>query len=459
MSEEMKQEQASESRELGTKPVAGLFVKYSFLTLVGMLAQAIMVILEGIIIGRGLGETGLACVGLIMPLEYFMLALGGFFAIGVSTLAAMKLGDGDEQGARRVYGQGLWFSFIAIVAIAVVIFIFAGPIAGLLGATPDLFDSIVLFIRVFMFGYPFCIIGHIAVYMARVDEKPSIATWAMTLSAILALVWLYASVFILKLGIAGCAGYYASSIGIWGFFILYFFFSRNTIFKVQMSDLHFDKEIIANIVKIGFPYLLVQASSTVFTIVLNNFLGKFGGELDIAAFAVINGYVVYILMMITQSTTGGLQPIASYNFGAKLYDRVRDLIKVGIGGNLIAVYVLAIIFWLAATPVCTLFIGAGSELIPIAAKYTRVVISCTALGLTANLMSGYFQAVERVIESTVLGICRYIIFGIPAIFIMANMLGITGVWFSQPVSDILSFALSLVLAAMEIKRLKNMKAA
>lgn len=225
MNGEKKQEQNSESRELGTKPIAGLFVKYSFLTLVGMLAQAIMVIFEGIIIGRGLGEMGLACVGLIMPLEYFMLALGGFFAIGVSTLAAMKLGDGDEEGARKVYGQGLWFSFIAIMVISIVIFIFAGSVAGLLGATPDLFDSIVLFIRIFMVGYPFCIIGHIAVYMARVDEKPSIAAWAMTLSAVLALVWLYASVFIFKLGIAGCAGYYASSIGIWGFFILYFFFT------------------------------------------------------------------------------------------------------------------------------------------------------------------------------------------------------------------------------------------
>lgn len=458
MSEEKKEVQVTEDRELGTKSIPGLFAKYSFLTFVGMLAQGIMVIFEGIIIGRGLGEMGLACVGLIMPLEYLMLALGGFFAIGVSTLAAMKLGDGDEAGARKVYGQGLWFSFIAIVVIAVVIFIFAGSVANLLGATPDLHASIVSFIRIFMVGYPFCIIGHIAVYMARVDEKPSIATWAMTISAIAALAWLYASVFIFKLGIAGCAGYYASSIGIWGLFILYFFFSKNTIFKVGMADLKFDGEIIGNIVKIGFPYLLVQASSTVFTIVLNNFLGKFGGELDIAAFAVINGYIVYILMMITQSTTGGLQPIASYNFGAKMYDRVMNLIKVGIGGNVLAVYVLAIIFWLAATPVCTLFIGAGSELIPIAAKYTRVVISFTALGLTANLMSGYFQAVERVVESTVLGICRYIIFGIPAIFIMANMLGITGVWFSQPVSDILSFILSLVLAGMEMKRLKKMRA-
>lgn len=456
MSEEKMEVQSSEERELGTKPVAGLFVKYSVLTLIGMLAQGIMVICEGIIIGRGLGENGMACVGLIMPLEYLMLALGGFFAIGVSTLAAMKLGDGDEAGARKVYGQGLWFSTIAIIIIAVVIFIFAGPVASLLGATPDLHSSIVMFIRIFMVGYPFCIIGHVVVYMARVDEKPSIATWAMTLSAILALIWLYASVFIFKFGIAGCAGYYASSIGIWGLFLLYFIFSKKTIFKAHMADLKFDKDIIADIVKIGFPYLLVQASTSVFTIVLNNFLGKFGGELDIAAFAVINGYIVYILMMITQSTTGGLQPIASYNYGAKMYDRVISLIKVGIGGNVLAVYVLGIIFMIFATPVCTLFIGAGSELIPLAAKYTRVIVSCTALGLTANLMSGYFQAVERVVESTVLGICRYIIFGIPAIFIMANVLGITGVWFSQPVSDCLSFALSLILAGMELKRLKKM---
>lgn len=459
MSEEKMEVQSSEERELGTKPIAGLFVKYSVLTLIGMLAQGIMVICEGIIIGRGLGENGMACVGLIMPLEYLMLALGGFFAIGVSTLAAMKLGDGDEAGARKVYGQGLWFSAIAIILIAVVIFILASPVANLLGATPDLHSSIVLFIRIFMVGYPFCIIGHVVVYMARVDEKPSIATWAMSLSAVLALIWLYASVFIFKFGIAGCAGYYASSIGIWGIFLLYFIYSKKTIFKAHVSDLKFDKSIIADIVKIGFPYLLVQASTSVFTIVLNNFLGKFGGELDIAAFAVINGYIVYILMMITQSTTGGLQPIASYNYGAKMYDRVMSLIKVGIGGNILAVYVLGIIFMIFATPVCTLFIGAGSELIPLAAKYTRVIVSCTALGLTANLMSGYFQSVERVIESTILGICRYIIFGIPAIFIMANVLGITGVWFSQPVSDCLSFVLSLVLAGMELKRLKKMKAA
>ncbi|MGM0216412.1 MATE family efflux transporter [Enterococcus sp. AZ109] len=445
-----------EDRELGTKKILPLFAKYSILTLIGMLAQAIMVILEGLVIGRGLGEAGLASVGIIMPLEYLMLALGGFFAIGISTICAMRLGDGDEEGARKAYGQGLWFSLISSVVIAVVIFLFAGNVATLLGATPELHGDIVLFIRLFMFGYPFCIVGHVVVYIARVDEKPSIATWAMTISAICAIIWLYISVFILKLGIAGAAVYYASSIGIWGLFLVYFVVSPKTIFKFHLSDLKFDTKLLVDISKIGFPFMLVQASSTIFTIVLNNFLGSYGGELDIAAFAVINSYIIYILMLITQAATGGQQPIASYNYGAKKLKRVIELIKVSFAANVIGIYLLAAIAFLFSEQLVSFFVGSGSELIPLAGKYTKVVVSFAALGLSANLMSAYFQAVERIPESTILGICRYIVFGVPAIFIMANVLGVTGVWYSQPVSDILTFALTLFLTYREINRLKKM---
>ena len=92
------QQEQQEGRELGTKPILPLFTKYSFLTFVGMIAQCIMVLCEGIIIGNGLGTEGLACVELIMPMEYLMLALGGFFAIGISTIAGIRLGNGDPKG-------------------------------------------------------------------------------------------------------------------------------------------------------------------------------------------------------------------------------------------------------------------------------------------------------------------------------------------------------------------------
>ena len=99
-----------EDRELATKPVHGLFVKYSLITLIGMAAQAVMVILEGVIIGNGLGSFGLAVVGIIMPLELLNLALGGSLGMGVATVAGNRLGAGDMAGARKAFGQGFWLS-------------------------------------------------------------------------------------------------------------------------------------------------------------------------------------------------------------------------------------------------------------------------------------------------------------------------------------------------------------
>ena len=305
-------------------------------------------------------------------------------------------------------------------------------------------------------GYPFCVIGHIVVYMARVDEKPAIATWAMTSSAVIALAWLYVSTYILKLGIPGGAVYYSISIGIWGLFILYFIFSKNTLLKIRKEDLHFDKNLIMEIMKIGFPFLLVQASSTVFGIVINNFLGAYGTPMDLAAYAVINGYVIYILMMITQAVTGGMQPIASFNLGEKMYGRIRQLIKVSMIGNVLVVGVFTLAFYMGAHVVCDVFCG-DAALVEVAVPALRMAIICSALGLCANVMSCYFQYVERVVPSTFLGICRYILFCIPIMLVLTRTFGVNGVWYSLPVADILAFAAAAVMAVYEMKRLRNME--
>ncbi|WP_204122286.1 MATE family efflux transporter [Levilactobacillus sp. 244-2] len=150
-----------------------------------------------------------------------------------------------------------------------------------------------------------------------------------------------------------------------------------------------------------------------------------------------------------------LPPIASYNYGANLFGRVIKLIKVSLIANIVGIYILAGLCFVFSNQIVAFFVGSGSSLVGMAGGYSKIVVSCAALGLTANLMSGYFQAVERILESTILGVCRYLIFGIPAIFIMAHWLGVTGVWFSQPVSDVLAFLLTMWLTVREIGRLKK----
>ncbi len=442
------------SRELGTKPVGQLFLKYSLITLVGMAAQIIMVILEGIIMGNGLGAHGLAVISIIMSIETLNLALGGALGFGVSTLAGVRLGNGDKEGAAKAFSQGFWFSAYFIVAVSVLFAVFAPQLAGFLGATPDLMADTTLFIRLFMILYPFCILGQMLCSMARVDEKPGLATWAATGSAVLAIAYLYFAVFIMHWGVAMTAFYYGISIGAW-FLVIFYFVGKggSKVFKVRKADMKLDFSIVKEVVKLGLPMFLVQAATSVYTIVVNNSLGSYGGDLNIAAFSVINGYVVYMITMVCTTATYGLQPVASYNYGAGSYKRLRKLLSFSMLTTFGALAVCCGVFALFSGPVCTLFCGGDVELAALATSCTRIVLLGCSFGLMAQMMSTYFLSVDKILLSNIMGVCRYLFFAIPAVLIMSRTLGITGVWWAQPVGDICTFLFTLIFIVYEFRRL------
>lgn len=449
------------SHEFVSKPILSLIAKYSGITLIGMLAQVVMVIFEGIIIGNGLGSDGLACVELIMPLEYLQLAIGGAFGIGISTVAAIRLGNGDKEGAREAFGKGIWFSAAFTILLALLIAIFARPMAILLGTPDEYLPVIVKFIRIFMIGYPFCIIAQSVVCFFRLDEKPTLSTIALTVTAVLGVVWLYINCYLTSFGIVGTAWYYAFSIGGWAFFGVYFFVNKKTIFKFRKSDMKLNWKLNLEVLKIGFPYFLIQVSNTIFSIIINNIIAatSTNPDIDLAAYAVINGYIVYILMMITQSITQGTQPIISFNLGDKLIGRVRKLMKQSMAANVVTVGIFTLLFVVLSRQVCYLFCGEG-ELLETASSVTKIAICCSMLGTCSMVMSCYYQAVERIIPSVFLGISRYILFCTPVMLLLTNVLqmGVEGVWFSLPIADVLAFALSLIMMLREDRRLAALKA-
>ena len=120
----------AEDRELGTSPVPKLFIKYSSIAFMGMLAQIIMVIIEGIIMGNGLGSHGLACVSIIMSIELLNVALGSALAVGVSTVAGARLGAGDKGGASHAFSQGFWLTTVLIVVLVALAELFTPRAAG-----------------------------------------------------------------------------------------------------------------------------------------------------------------------------------------------------------------------------------------------------------------------------------------------------------------------------------------
>ncbi len=447
---------AQEERELGTQPIPKLFVKYASIAFMGMIAQIIMVVFEGIIMGNGLGAHGLACVSIIMSVELMNVALGSALAVGVSTVAGNRLGAGDTEGAKHAFSQGFWLTTILIVVLIILAEIFVEPLVTFLGATPDIFDDTVGAIRVFLLGLPFCVIGQMLCGMLRIDEKPHAAATIQIVSAVVAIIWLAASTFVFNFGVTGAGLYYAISIGLWFVVIYYFVGGKRSVFQIRLADIKLEPGLCLQIIKIGLPLFLLQATSSVYTTVVNNQLGLLGSSLDIAAFAVINGYVVYIIMMVVQAITYGVQPIAAYNAGAKAYGRMKELLKTSLTIQVLVIAVVTVIVWAAAYPICLLFAG-DPELASVSADATRIVILLGALGWSSQVISSYFECVERVVIATVLGIARYIFFTIPAVYVLGGMMGVQGVWWAQPVADVLTFVLVMVFVVIELKRLSALE--
>lgn len=441
-----------EERELASQPIPGLVRKYTIVTGQGMLAQIIMVVLEGLVMGWGLGAHGLACVSIIMSVEYINLAFGNLFGTGVPAVVGNLLGAGDIKGASKAFSQGFWLTTIVSVLLAVVMAVFTEPICTFFGATPDIMADTVAGVRTFAVLLPLTVIGQMITAVMRVDEKVQIQANLMTVSAIVAICWLALSTFVLKFGVMGAGVYYGLSIGIWAIGIFWFIGGKKSQLQISLADLKLDLAICGQIFKIGFPFFLVQGATFIFNTVANSLLGS----LYIAAFGVINGYILYITMMVAQCFSYGLQPIAAFNAGAKAWARLKETLSCTLKYQVVTLALVTVALWLAATPVCAFFAGSDPALVEVAANATRTVILAVALGYLAMTMSMYFQAVEKVGVATFAGLLRYVICSVPLMYLLGNMMGVEGVWIALVVADAITGIISIALAAHESKRLATL---
>ena len=450
-----------EDRELASKPIPSLVRRYTIVTGQGMLAQIIMVVLEGLVMGWGLGAHGLACVSIIMSAEFLNLAFGNLFGTGVPAIVGNLLGAGDVKGASKAFSQGFWLTSIVSIILAVIMAVFTEPICAFFGATPDIMADTVLGVRTFSILLPFTVVGQMVTAVMRVDEKVQIQANLMTVSAIIAIVWLALSTFIFKLGTMGAGIYYGLSIGIWAIGAFWFIGGKKSQLQIKLADLKLDMSICGQIFKIGFPFFLVQAATFIFNTVANTLLGTLGGELGslyIAAFAVINGYILYIVMMVAQCFSYGLQPIAAFNAGAKAWDRLKQSLSCAIKYQIIVLLIVSIVIWLAATPVCAFFAGSDADLVEVAASATRIIIIAVCLGYLAMTVSIYFQSVEKVVLSTFCSLLRYVICSVPLMYLLGNMMGVQGIWIALVVADAITGIISIALALNEQKRLNKLLA-
>lgn len=445
----------NEERKLGTQKIRPLFFAYTASAVFGMGMQMVMNIADGFFVGNGVGATGLGTISVVFPFWIIAIALGTMIGVGSSTLVGIKLGQGNKEEARSIVGQSFWYSNILTIIITVLTFIFLDRILMLFGAHGEILDSARSYTQVFMLGFPLYVTGLLLFYLIRIDEKPVLGLLIQMIPAGIALIVEYFLIFRFKMGINGSAiGAWIITMGSWYLLVLHFIFGKTDL-KIKLKDIKVSFKNVKEINKIGFAGFIIQVAPTFVTIAINNLIGQYGSESDFAVYGVINAYILYILISLTNSFGFGLLPIASYNYGAKNYGRVRDVLKISMKYTIGFLAVCLVLIMVFANQILGFFIGPVPELIEATRSAMSKFIILFPLGAMTLLIATYFQAVEKNGKAVVNSLTRNVVFILPLLFILPKFMGMNGIWISQPIADALAFLVAAYYLIREIRDLSK----
>ncbi len=409
---------------------------------VGIMVLSIYAIIDTIFVGRYVGPDGIAAITVILPLTFLMGSIGMATGVGGASIISRAFGEKDNKKALKTFGNMMAIVISISLSLTVISFIFSEQITLLFGGKGSVLEPASIYFRAVLPGIPFLAWAMMSNNVIRAEGFPKIAMFTLITPAVVNLI--LDPIFIIYLGwgmfgagLATTFGYVCSA----GFTMWYFFGDKSEM-KLSLKSIVLDWKIIKEIAAIGSVTLARQSTISVFSVVLNNSLFVYGGEMAIAVYGLINRVMLF-LNFPTIGITQGFIPIAGYNYGASLRERVSDLIKLSMKAATFFASIIFILIVIFTPAICSLFTD-NQELIDKATPAIRISLIATPL-IAINLIgSAYFQATGKAMAALLLALSKQGIFLIPLILILPTFFGLEGIWYSFPIADVLAAALTFV---------------
>lgn len=437
------------SIDLENDSISRLFFNFSFPAVMGMLISAFYVIVDGIFIGRGIGGDGLAAINLAYPIITLTIALSLMFGTGGATVISIKQGEGNLKEVNRYFSHMIILNVISYILICSLTLIFQDKIIFLLGSSEKLFYLTKAYL---IPGVIFSIFFMLSISLnavVRNNNSPNFAMASMGIGAIVNIVLDALFIIKFKWGMYGAA--YATGIAQMAsaLFLLSYFFRKDCNIKFIKETLNL--QIIKRICSNGFSSFILEFAVAIITILFNSTLMILTGEIGVAAFSII-AYIFYVFRMIFNGLAQGIQPIISYNFGAKHRDRIKATLILGHKISLIVALSILSFVYFERNFIIEFFNG-DVELIKLASR-GLLIYSSAVIFLGANFINiSYLQSMEKSTFANILSFGRSFVFIIIGIFTLPDFIGIDGVWLSLPFADFMTF---ITGAAVTLKK-KNKK--
>ena len=439
--------------ELGTKPVGGLLMQYALPAIVAMTASSLYNIIDRAFIGQVVGPEAIAGLGITFPFMNLSAAFGAAVGVGASTSISVKLGQKDYKRAQNLLGNTVTLNLIIGVLFMVVCMIFLDPILRFFGAS----DVTLPYAREFMI---IILLGNVVTHMyfgmnavLRAAGKPRHAMYATLFTVACNIVLVVAFVWWFRWGIRGAALATVTSQSLALCWQMWMFSDKKELLHLRRGIYRLRPQLVKNIIAIGISPFLMQATSCIIVIFMNNQFVRYGGDMAVGAYSIANSMVM-VFFMFVMGMIQGMQPIVGYNFGAEKYDRMFRCLWLTIAAAtsiLLVGWALSMLFPREIARIFT----TDPTLLEMSARGIRLDMLVFFVVGSQAVITNFFQCIGKVRVSIFLSLSRQLFMLLPMAFFFPLVWGLDGVWYSMPASDFGSFAMTIPILLWYLRKIKQ----
>lgn len=438
----------STSNSFGSESIGKLLIKQAVPASIGILVMSLNILVDTIFVGHWIGSQAIAAINVVLPVSFFIAALGMAIGIGGSSIVSRALGANEKSKALKTFGNQVTMTIALTLTLVFFGLYYIDNIIPLFGGKGTIFEPAKIYYQIVLYGVPFLALSMMGNTIIRAEGKPKYAMYAMMIPSITNLGLDILFINVMDLGMIGAAWATTGSYILCFIFIFWFFVSKNSEMKISLIHFKLQRSIVSEISNLGSVTLSRQAIVSITYLLMNNILFDFGGETSVTSYAIVSRMLMFALFPIFGITQGFI-PIAGYNYGAQNYDRVKQAIRIAI---IYAMVMASLVFVLLISfpELITRMFTTDSLVIEKTPTAMRWVFAATPIIAVQLIGSAYFQAVGKAIPALLLTLSRQGFFFIPLIFILPLWYGELGVWIAFPVSDVLSTLLTAYILYREV---------
>ncbi|MDO4174104.1 MAG: MATE family efflux transporter [Eubacteriales bacterium] len=429
------------NRFLMEEPIGKLMVKFAVPSIISMLIAALYNMVDQIYIGHGIGYLGNSATSVVYPLTVIALAIALLFGSGCGAYFSISQGRKEYEKSCKAVGNASLMTLLCSLVLVAMYGIFQQQFLGLFGATEHNVAYATEYFRYLMIGIPFYMLSNMLNIIIRADGSPRLAMGINCIGCILNIILDPVAIFVLEWGMMGAAvatvfGQMVSGI----LSVAYLFHTKS--FHLKKSSFMLDWKILKNVMALGISSFFTQVTIVIVTAVLNNALVKYGALSKYGADIPLTviGIVMKIFSVISGISIGltiGIQPIASYNYGARNITRVKKLFQRMLLSEFCIGIIALVVFEIFPAQIVSIF-GSGDELYMEFATLTmRIYLSGIVFTCVQKGCGAFMQAVGKPIFSATMSLVREVVH-VVLIIVLPVRLGVMGILYSAPVCDVVA---------------------